>query len=120
MHSSNNHRQQNRLGMYKECQQPQLLKRDQGQAIKLREIQLDSNVCMGQAHAEILGNELDDQLVKAVARGKEKAISYSRIPISTAYRVRRKETKMAKKIGKKVQRQPKQNNSFQAYQTDSN
>jgi hypothetical protein len=58
------------------------------------------------AHAGILGNELADQLAKAVARGKEKAISYSRIPISTVYRVTRNETKMAKKLGRKFKGSP--------------
>jgi ribonuclease HI len=73
------------------------------------------------AHAGILGNELADQLAKAATRGKDKTISYSRIPMSTLYRELEEDTKLnGKKSGKKVQRQPKQNNSFRTYQTDSN
>jgi len=46
------------------------------------------------AHAGILGNELADQLAKTAARGKEKTISYSRIPTSTLYRELEEETKL--------------------------
>jgi len=46
------------------------------------------------AHAGILGNELADQLAKAAARGKDKTISYSRIPTSTLYRELEEETKL--------------------------
>jgi ribonuclease HI len=45
------------------------------------------------AHTGILGNELADQLAKAAVRGKDKAISYSRIPTSTLYRELEKKQK---------------------------
>jgi hypothetical protein len=46
-------------------------------------------VCAG-----ILGNELADQLAKTAARGKNKTIYYSRIPLSTLYRELEDETKL--------------------------
>ena len=46
------------------------------------------------AHAEIIGNELADQLAKSAARTKDKATSYSRIPLSTLFRELEEESKL--------------------------
>jgi hypothetical protein len=46
------------------------------------------------AHAGILGNEMADQLAKTAARAKDMTTSYSRIPLSTLFRLLEEESKL--------------------------